>query len=179
MTLLTASAVMVASVLGRPGWSGKGTPDPGEQLTIPFQPSLEPAWGNRYQQVSSAQVPPPLPRPSPTPARPCPLAASGLFSGPACSQLDSAACQAALGLGWPGGPRAWIRGGRGPGPGRWKNLRPAVFSAFPTAGGSPSQNPTPSGGFDLRAFSLPFSTLNLMSLEKGGKKKPPNQKRDM
>lgn len=43
MTLLTApSAMLVASALGRSGWSGKGTPYPGEQLAIPFQSSLEP-----------------------------------------------------------------------------------------------------------------------------------------
>lgn len=131
----------------------------------------EPACGNRYQQVSSAQMPP-HPRPRSGPA----LAALGPLSGPACSQLDVAACQAALGLGRPGGPRARIRrrprAGTVPprraGVGRWKNLRPAVFAAFPTAGGVAAQKPRLSGGFDLRAPSLPFSTLNLMSLEKGG-----------
>lgn len=81
-------------------------------LALAALAAVEPACGNRYQQVSSAQMPPL----TPTPVRPCPLAASGLLSGPACSQLDAAACQAALGLGRPGGPRARIRGGRGPGP---------------------------------------------------------------
>lgn len=139
-------------------------------LALAALAAVEPACGSRYQQVSSAQC-------LPGPALP-----AGRFRPPLRPRLWTTRCRGLAGRAGPGRagrapgsnsrrPRAGpVPPPPGPGLGQWKNLRPAVFLAFPTAGGSPGRNPRPSGGVDQGAFSFPFSTLNLMSLERKKKK---------
>lgn len=142
-------------------------------LALAALAAVEPACGSRYQQVSSAQC-------LPGPALP-----AGRFRPPLRPRLWPTRCRGLAGRAGPGRagrapgsnsrrPRAGpVPPPPGPGLGRWKNLRPAVFLAFPTAGGSPGRNPRPSGGVDQGAFSFPFFHLEFDVTGKKEKKKKP------